>query len=238
LRSRDAVSHFKDTKMKKLLALLLPAAVAAPLFAQKDAEERIKAAGGVVQEMMQAGDKGIPQDLLDKAQCVVVIPNMKKGGFIVGGKYGRGFFSCRKGSGVGWSAPAGVKLEGGDFGFLAGGAETDLIMLVMNKKGAESMLKSKFTLGGDASIAGGPVGRDSTAQTDAMMRAEILSYSRQRGVFGSLSLSGATLRPDDDANKELYGKALPNQQIIQGEVTTPPAANDLIAQLNKFSSRK
>jgi SH3 domain-containing YSC84-like protein 1 len=224
--------------MNKLLVLLLPAVVAVPLFAQKDADERLKAASGVVQELMQAGDKGIPQDLLDKAQCVVVIPNMKKGGFIVGGKYGRGFFSCRKASGVGWSAPASVKLEGGDFGFLAGGAETDLIMLVMNKKGAESMLKSKFTLGGDASIAGGPVGRDSTAQTDAMMRAEILSYSRQRGVFGGLSLSGATLRPDDEANKELYGKELPNQQIVQGEVTTPPAAHTFIAELNKFSSRK
>src|SRR5262245_62010198 len=119
--------------MKKLLGWLLPTLLAAPLFAQKDSQERLKASGDVVQEIMQAGDKGIPQDLLNKAQCVVVIPNLKKGGFIVGAKYGRGFFSCRKTSGVGWSAPAGVKLEGGSFGFLAGGAETDLIMLVMNK---------------------------------------------------------------------------------------------------------
>jgi len=224
--------------MRRLFLFLLPALVAVPLFAQKDADARLKAATGVVQEIMQASDKGIPQDLLEKSECVVVVPNLKKGGFVVGAKYGRGFFSCRKHSGVGWSAPAGVKMEGGDFGFLIGGAETDVIMLVMNKKGADSLLSSKFTLGGDISAAAGPVGRDSTAQTDAKMRAEILTYSRQRGVFGGLSLSGSTLRQDGDANKEMYGRDLTNKDIVEGNVSIPPAATGFISSLNKYSSRK
>jgi lipid-binding SYLF domain-containing protein len=223
--------------MRRLFLLLLPILVAAPLFAQKDSDERLKAAAGVMQDIMQAADKGIPQDLLEKAECVIVVPNLKKGGFIVGGKYGRGFFSCRKRSGVGWAAPAGVKVEGGSFGLLIGGAETDVIMLVMNRKGADSLLSSKFTLGGDISAAAGPVGRDSTAQTDAKMRAEILTYSRQRGVFGGISLDGSTLRPDDEANKELYGREISNKDIVMGSVPIPPAATGFISQLNKYSSR-
>jgi lipid-binding SYLF domain-containing protein len=224
--------------MKRLFLLLLPALVAMPLLAQKDADARLKAAAEDLHEIMQAEDKGIPQDLLEKAECVVVIPNLKKGGFIVGGKYGRGFFSCRKRSGVGWSAPAGVKAEGGSFGLLIGGAETDVVMLVMNRHGADSMLSSKFTLGGEVSAAAGPVGRDSTAQTDAKMRAEILTYSRQRGVFGGLSLSGSTLRPDDEANKELYSRDLSNKDIVLGTVAAPPSASAFLAALNKYSSRR
>jgi lipid-binding SYLF domain-containing protein len=227
-----------DIKMRRLFLLLLPILVAAPLFAQKDSDERLKAAAGVMHDIMQAADKGIPQDLLEKAECVIVVPNLKKGGFIVGGKYGRGFFSCRKRSGVGWAAPAGVKVEGGSFGLLIGGAETDVIMLVMNRKGADSLLSSKFTLGGDISAAAGPVGRDSTAQTDAKMRAEILTYSRQRGVFGGISLDGSTLRPDDEANKELYGREISNKDIVMGSVPIPPAATGFISELNKYSSRK
>ncbi|MFZ0594039.1 MAG: lipid-binding SYLF domain-containing protein [Bryobacteraceae bacterium] len=224
--------------MKKLFLLLLPALVARPLFAQKDADARLEAATDVMNEMMKASDKGIPQDLLSKADCVVVVPNLKKGGFIVGAKYGKGFFSCRKHSGIGWSAPASIRIEGGSFGLLIGGAETDVIMLVMNRKGADSLLSSKFTLGGDASAAAGPVGRDSSAQTDAMMRAEILTYSRSRGIFGGISLEGSTLRPDEDSNKELYGREITNKDIVMGSVTTPAAAHGFIADLNKYSSRK
>ncbi len=224
--------------MRRLFLLLLPALVAVPLLAQKDADNRLKAAATDLHEIMQAEDKGIPQDLLEKAECVIVVPNLKKGGFIVGGKYGRGFFSCRKRSGVGWSAPAGVKVEGGNFGLLIGGAETDVVMLVMNRHGADSLLSSKFTLGGEASAAAGPVGRDSTAQTDAKMRAEILTYSRQRGVFGGISLSGSTLRPDDEANRELYGRDLSNKDIVLGSVTAPASASGFLAALNKYSSRR
>jgi SH3 domain-containing YSC84-like protein 1 len=224
--------------MKKLFWLLLPALFAAPVFAQKDADARLEAATDVMTEMMKASDKGIPQDLLSKAECVVVVPNLKKGGFIVGAKYGRGFFSCRKRSGIGWSAPASIRVEGGSFGLLIGGAETDVIMLVMNRKGADSLLSSKFSLGADATAAAGPVGRDSSAQTDAMMRAEILTYSRSRGVFAGISLDGSTLRPDEDSNKELYGRAVENKEIVMGSVTTPAAARGFIADLNKYSSRK
>jgi lipid-binding SYLF domain-containing protein len=224
--------------MKKLMLLLLPALVAVPLFAQKDASARLEAATSVMNEMMKASDKGIPQDLLSKAECVVVIPNLKKGGFIVGAKYGKGFFSCRKDKGPGWSAPAGIIAEGGSFGFLIGGAETDIIMLVMNREGAKSLLSSKFTLGGDVSAAAGPVGRDSSAMTDAMMRAKILTYSRQRGIFGGISLTGSTIRPDQDSNKQLYGRDLTNKDIVMGNVSIPPAARGFIADLNRYSSRK
>lgn len=217
---------------------MLPALIAMPLLAQKDADDRLKAATEDLHEIMQAGDKGIPQDLLNKAECIIVIPNLKKGGFIVGGKYGRGFFSCRKRTGVGWSAPAGIKAEGGSFGLLIGGAETDVVMLVMNRHGADSLLSSKFTLGGEVSAAAGPVGRDSTAQTDAKMRAEILTYSRQRGIFGGLSLTGSTLRPDDDANKELYGRDITNKDIVLGNTKAPASASGFIAALDKYSSRR
>lgn len=221
-----------------LLSLLLLCFAALPMFAQKEASARLTAATEVLNEIMATPDKGIPQDLLDKASCVIVIPNLKKGGFIIGAKYGKGFFSCRKTNGVGWSAPASVRAEGGSFGFLIGGAETDVVMLVMNDKGKSGLLNSKFTLGGDASVAAGPVGRSSTAETDASMRAEILSYSRQRGVFAGLSLSGSTLREDVDANKELYGSALTNREILSGKVRTPTAGRAFIAALDKYSSRK
>lgn len=225
--------------MKKLVVFLLSAFLTVPLLAQSEAAQRLKAATEVLRQIMQTPDKGIPQDLLSKAACIVVIPNMKKGGFIVAAKYGRGYFSCRKTSGVGWSAPGGVRVEGGSFGFLIGGAETDLVMLVMNREGAAKLLKSQFTLGGDASVAAGPVGRDSSAMTDAMMHAQILTYSRQRGVFAGLSLSGSTLREDDAANKELYGSDMNNKTIVMGKgVKAPPAAQGFLNVLNKYSSRK
>jgi Uncharacterized conserved protein len=186
---------------------------------------------------MSAPDKGIPQDLLEKAECIVIVPGLKKGAFIVGGKYGRGFISCRR-AGSGWSAPAGVKVEGGSVGFQIGGSETDAVMLVMNKRGAEKLLSSKFTLGGDASAAAGPVGRTSSANTDAKMQAEILTYSRARGAFAGISLEGATLRPDEETNDQLYAKGKTSSEIVMGKTKIPAAAAKLTSQLNKYSSRK
>lgn len=188
---------------------------------------------------MAAPDKGIPQELLEKAHCIVIVPGLKKGAFIIGGKYGKGFMSCRRGSGVGWSAPASMRVEGGSFGFQIGGSETDAIMLVMNERGATKLMESKFTLGGDASVAAGPVGRSSEANTDAKMQAEILTYSRSRGAFAGIALDGATLRPDGEGNKELYGnKDLTSQQIVMKTTKIPATARPLIAQLNKYSRVK
>lgn len=199
---------------------------------------RLKTSSEVLTEIMNAPDKGIPQDLLEKSQCVVIVPGLKKAAFIVGAKYGRGFMSCRSSSGLGWSAPAGVKVEGGSFGFQIGGSETDAIMLVMNKRGAEKLLSSKFTLGADASVAAGPVGRSSSAETDLKLHAEILTYSHSRGVFAGVALNGATLRPDKDANTELYGAGLTNRQIVIGSSNRPAATTALVANLNKYSARK
>jgi lipid-binding SYLF domain-containing protein len=182
-------------------------------------------------------EKGIPQDLLDKAHCIVVVPGMKKGAFIVGAKYGKGFMSCRRG-GAGWSAPGAVKIEGGSVGLQIGGSETDVVLLVTNEKGADRLLSTKFTLGGEGEVAAGPVGRNSTAQTDAGMRAEILSYSRSRGVFAGLALTGATLRPDLDDNKAMYGKPLSNKEIVEGRMAPPAAASKFMAELNKYSPRE
>ncbi len=219
------------------LAVVL-ASSAALLFAANEADKRLAAANTTISEIMASSDKGIPQDLLNKAACVVIVPGLKKGAFIVGGKFGRGFVLCRKDSGVGWSAPASIKVEGGSFGFQIGGSETDVIMLILNKSGIDKLLQSKFTLGGDASVAAGPVGRTSSADTDATFRAEILTYSRSRGVFAGISLQGATLRPDSDANEELYGTGKTNRDILTGDVAAPAAAEPLIQTLNKYSSRK
>src|SRR5437660_6620412 len=202
-----------------------------------DTEKRLDASARVLGEIMGTPDKGIPQDLLAKAACVVVIPGVKKGAFIVGAKYGRGFIVCRK-SGGGWSAPAGVKVEGGSVGFQIGGSETDVIMLVMNEGAINKLLSSKFTIGADASVAAGPVGRTSSAETDAQLHAEILTYSRTRGLFAGVSLQGATLRPDDDANKDMYGKTMSNKDVVLGNVKAPPAAVRLIAEMNRRSSRR
>jgi SH3 domain-containing YSC84-like protein 1 len=202
------------------------------------APDRLVDAADMMNEIMSAPDKGIPQDLLEKAQCLVVVPGVKKGAFIFGGKYGKGFMLCRKEGGVGWSSPAAIRVEGGSFGFQIGVSDTDVVMLVMNTSGAKKLLQSKFTLGADASVAAGPVGRDSSAETDAQMHAELLTWSRSRGAFAGLSLQGATLRPDDDWNKEMYGKSMSNRAIVMGNVPPPEAAAKLLALLNKYSSRK
>jgi lipid-binding SYLF domain-containing protein len=220
---------------------MLAAAMVIPAYAaekQRDADKRLAAATEVMKEIMATPDKSIPQDLLNRAQCVIIVPGLKKGAFIIGGKFGRGFVSCRKADGIGWSAPGAVRVEGGSLGFQIGGAETDVVMLVMNQGGMNKLLSSKFTLGGDASVAAGPLGRESSAQTDAMMNAEILTWSRQRGVFAGIALTGATLREDADTNTELYGQSDNNRDIVEGKVATPAAAKPLIAQLNKYSSRK
>jgi len=202
------------------------------LAASEDAQ-RLTAASDTLQEVMGAADKAIPSSLLKKAHCAIIIPGMKKGGFIFSGKYGRGYAACR-GKG-GWTNPAGMRIEGGGFGLQIGGSETDLIMLVMSKKGMNGLLASKFTLGAEASIAGGPVGRDSTAQTDATMRADILSWSRSRGIFGGLSLQGGTLRPDNDANEGLYGRKVTSKEILTGTSDVHLASNPLRAALNKYA---
>ncbi len=208
------------------------------LHAAGDAAKRLDDSAEMLSEIMSAPDKGIPQDLLEKAQCVVLVPGLKKGAFIIGAKYGKGFMLCRKPGGVGWSAPAAIRVEGGSVGFQIGGSETDVVMLVNSEPGAKKLLESKFTLGADASVAAGPVGRTSSAETDAQLHAEILTYSRSRGVFAGISLQGATLRPDEDWNKELYGSALTNKEIVMGSTPAPPAAAKLTSTLNKFSSRK
>jgi SH3 domain-containing YSC84-like protein 1 len=199
------------------------------------AQHRLQEAAAVFNEIMSTPDKGIPEDLLTKAQCVVIIPGMKGAALGIGGKYGRGYAECRNTSGNGWGAPAAVRVEGGSFGFQLGGSSTDVVMLVMNERGMENLLKSKFTLGGNASVAAGPVGRTAAADTDARMAAEILSYSRSKGLFAGVSLQGATLRNDDEGNQELYGKALTPKDILTGNVTPPPDAQPLIAALDRYS---
>lgn len=224
--------------MKVLVGVFLTAILAAPLFAQKDVDARLKAATEDLHAMVNASDKGIPTDLLSKASCVVVIPNLKKGGFIVGGEYGAGFFSCRKANGVGWSAPGCIKITGGKFGLLIGGAETDVVMLVMNQGGMEHLLSDKFQLGGDASAVAGPVGRSASAMTDAEMHAQILSYSRSRGIFGGLDLTGAAVTQDDNANRALYGRDISNKDIVNEHIAIPAAARPFIHTLDRISSRK
>jgi SH3 domain-containing YSC84-like protein 1 len=223
------------------LKLIVSFALAAGVLSAADetkAGERLAAAAEDFQEVMDTPDKAIPQDLLDKAQCVVIIPGLKQGGFIVGAKYGKGFVSCRRKDRVGWSAPGSVRVEGGSFGLQIGGTETDVFMLIMNQRGMDRLLSTKFTLGGDATAAAGPVGRSTEAQTDAALTAEILTWSRARGLFAGISLTGATLREDEDWNRELYGKNLKNREIITGNTPPPAAAKAFLDDLNKYSSRK
>jgi lipid-binding SYLF domain-containing protein len=204
-----------------------------PTLRADTAAERLVESATVLKEILDAPDKGIPDDLLMKAQCVVVVPGVKKVGFVVGGKYGRGFIVCRRNDGN-WGAPAALRIEGGSFGFQIGASETDVIMLVMDPRSMRGILGSKFTLGGAAEVAAGPVGRSGSAQTDASMNAKILSYSRSRGAFAGLALTGATLRQDLDENAEMYGKRLSSNDIVKGDVKAPEAAADLLALLGKY----
>lgn len=222
------------------MRIILAAALAlAPLLA-KDSEpvKRLSEAAAVFSEVMATPDKSIPQEMLDNAHCIVIVPSLKTAAFVVGGKYGKGYVSCRNKARSGWSAPGTVRIEGGSVGFQLGGSTTDLIMLVMNERGADKLLSSKFTLGAEGSVAAGPVGRTATAQTDAQMRAEILSWSRSQGLFAGLALEGATLRQDLDDNATLYGKKIENREIVTTGVRTPKSAIKLIALLNKYSARE
>ena len=201
-------------------------------------DDRLDASADTLTDMMRASDHGIPQDLIDKARCVVVIPGMKKAGFIFGAEYGRGFAVCRRPGGWGWSAPAAVRSEGGSFGFQIGASDTDVVLLVMNDGGIKHLLSDKFTLGGEATVAAGPIGRDASAQTDAMMNAEILSYSRSRGLFAGIALQGATLRPDAETDRQLYGREATNREILTGDFGTPAAARKFEQALNRESAQR
>jgi SH3 domain-containing YSC84-like protein 1 len=230
--------------MRKLLSVgMLIALTAAPMLAawpkNEKETDRLENAGEVMEEIMNIPDD-IPQDLIDKAECVIVFPSVLKAAFIVGGSYGRGAMVCRTGEHFTgpWGAPSMMALEGGSFGFQLGGEATDFVLLVMNPRGAKAILSSKVRLGADMAAAAGPKGRDATAATDATLRAEILSYSRSRGLFAGVSLEGSTVRPDNDANEKLYGKKVTATQIIrEGAVPVPPSGRKLVSLLDKKSPK-
>ena len=224
--------------MKKMLVLMIVSVfVGLPAYAQKDENKRIKNAGQVMVEILNVPDD-IPADLLGKAECVIVLPSVMKAAFIVGGSYGRGVMSCRSGPAFSgpWSAPAMMALEGASVGFQIGGQASDFVLLVMNKRGADSILTSQVKLGGDVAAAAGPKGRDAAASTDVTMRAEVLSYSRSRGLFAGISLEGSTLRPDSDGNRRLYGEGVSAKEVvINSAIRAPASAKLLISTLNKKS---
>ena len=202
---------------------------------RSDSIHRIESAEEVLQEVMQSPDKGIPRDLMQKAHCVGIVPSLKRAGFIVGAKYGKGIVSCRTAEGSGWSAPAMIIIEGGNIGLQIGLGETDVVFTVMNASGENRLMKDKFTIGGEAAAMAGPVGRDAQAQTDALMRAEILSWSRSRGVFAGVSLDGASLRADNDDNEALYGSRVRQQEVLHGHVIPPGIAGKLYDELNSYA---
>src|SRR5258707_15547207 len=225
--------------MKKLILLILLVSLCTFAFAADDqpkeskASDRVQAAADVLNEIESAPDSGIPQEVLGKAECVAVVPSMLKGGFIVGGKYGRGLASCR--TPKGWSTPAFFTVTGGSVGFQIGGQAVDLVMLIMNKDGMKHLLSSQFALGADASVAAGPVGRHAEGNTDWKMRAEVLTYSRARGVFARVSLNGAVLQQDKDSTREFYGRMVAFRTSLTGEIEAPPAANAFLSTLAKWA---
>jgi lipid-binding SYLF domain-containing protein len=224
---------------KSILIVCLGLLIAATVYAANKEQERLENSGVVMQEIMDLPDS-IPQQVMQKAECVIVFPSVLKAAFVVGASYGRGAMVCRTGAEFNgpWGSPAMYALEGGSVGFQIGGEATDLVLLVMNQRGATSILDSKVKLGGDASIAAGPVGRDASADTDAYMRAEILSYSRSRGLFAGISLAGSTLRPDDDATADVYGRKLTAREIVLGrKIGVPESGRHLVAVLEKNSPR-
>jgi SH3 domain-containing YSC84-like protein 1 len=237
----------RSTEMKNLIAcllgitlILLPTVSSVARATNKDKDEdRLKDCGTVLKEILDIPDN-IPQGLLDKADCVVVYPSVLKAAFVVGGSYGRGAMTCRKGENFtgAWSAPTMMALEGGSFGFQIGGQATDFVLLVMNESGASGILAGKVKLGGDASVAAGPVGRDASAETDVTLRSEILTYSRSRGLFAGISLEGSTIRPDNKANEQIYGKKLEAKQIVlSGQDSVPAAAEQLVSTLDAKTPR-
>ncbi|HXK01088.1 MAG TPA: lipid-binding SYLF domain-containing protein [Verrucomicrobiae bacterium] len=226
----------------RILPLTLSLAIGcAPLFAADEkakTAERLGDAATLFSEVMGTPDRSIPQGLLDKSYCIVLVPSLKKAAFVVGGKYGHGYALCRAQGGTGWGPPAAIRIEGGSFGLQIGVAATDVILLIMNESGMKKLTTSKFTIGGEATAAAGPVGRNATAQTDALMTAEILSWSRSKGLFAGVSLDGATLRNDIDENQVMYGQRWSSKDILNSGAKPPEAASKLIAALNKYSMRK
>jgi len=199
-------------------------------------DQRLRSAATVLHEILSAPDKGIPEDLLARAQCVMIVPGLKKGAFLVGGEYGRGFAVCCR-DGV-WGGPAAIRFGGGSFGAQIGGESTDVVMLVMNRHGMEKLASDKFTIGGDGSAAAGPVGRTSAADTDILLHAEILSYSRTRGVFAGVSLDGTVVSQDHSEDRKLYGRDVRNQGVLMGDVRPPEVARSLISELERYSPGK
>ncbi len=221
-----------------ILAVTLVLLFTVPAWADKKEEvERAKKAAQAFKEIMDAPDQAIPRDLLDRANCVAVFPSVKKGGFVVGGQFGRGLISCRKTGG--WSAPAYFTIGGGSFGLQIGAQAVDLVLLIMNEDGVNGLLKSKFEIGAGAAAAAGPVGRNASASTDATLNAQILSYSRSKGLFAGLELKGSVIKEDEDANKDVYGKAVSARELLEsGKVRATPDVRIFSATLTKFSARK
>ncbi len=237
--ARRAVCY--DVRMRLLSYSFVALLFCVPLLSADEktkATERLEDSAALFSEVMSAPDKSIPQDLLNKSACIVLVPGLKKVAFVGGAQYGRGFALCRAGGGQGWGPPAAIRIEGGSVGLQAGISSTDVILLVMNERGMRRLTTDKFTIGADAAAAAGPVGRSTSATTDAMMTAEILSWSRSRGAFVGISLDGATLRGDTDENESMYGKRWTSKQIIGSGATPPPAAAKLIELLTKYSVKK
>jgi lipid-binding SYLF domain-containing protein len=224
--------------MKKFLLLLVIVSLCSFSFAEDEqgkVADRVQAAADVLNDIQGAPDKGIPEEVLRSADCVAVVPGLLKGGFIVGAKYGRGLASCR--TPKGWSAPAFFVVTGGSFGFQIGGQAVDLIMLIMNKDGMKHLLSSQFALGADASVAAGPVGRHAEGNTDWKMRAEVLTYSRARGLFAGVSLNGAVIKQDKDSTREFYGRMVPFRTALTGEIEPPAGANAFLTSLAKWAQQ-
>jgi lipid-binding SYLF domain-containing protein len=200
--------------------------------------QRLEVAGVVLEDMLQSPDKGIPQDLLSKAQCAVIVPGLKKGAFFVGGTYGKGFMTCRVADGPDWSAPAAIRMEGGGIGLQFGGSETDLLLLVMNQRGAERLMSSQFTFGGEGMVSAGPVGREISAQTDVKFSNDLFSWSKSRGIFAGLSVNGATLRQDRDDNEALYGKRYSTMEVIHSSLPAPAEGSKLFDLLRSETRRQ
>src|SRR5215469_10883965 len=223
--------------MKKLLLAVVMLGLVASQLAAEDtdnkAADRVKSASTVLEEIQSAPDTGIPDEVMGSADCVAVVPSMLKGGFVFGARYGRGVASCR--TAKGWSDPAFFTIEGGSFGLQIGGQAVDLVMLIMNHKGMENLLSSKFKLGADASVAAGPVGRHAAADTDWKMRAQVLSYSRARGAFAGLELSGAVINQDKDSTREFYGRMVPFKTSLSGEIEAPGTAYPFLSTLAKWA---
>ena len=218
----------------RLFAMLLTLGFSSSALHADTAQERLKDATDTLTEIMATPDRGIPQDLLDKAHCAIIVPSLKQAAFVVGGKYGRGFATCRRERG-GWGAPAAIRIEGGSVGFQIGASSTDIVMLLMNERGMRRLLQDKVTLGAEASVAAGPIGRATTAQTDAQLSAEILSWSRSKGLFAGIALTGATLRNDTDENEALYGRRLHSKEILLADIQPPAEAQPFVAVLNRYS---